>query len=159
TESVLQNPRCSDGKLNRVHSLAQTSGNRGAHGRVQAPSHNEEGRAMRRPWSWLGAVVIGLLLGPGHVVVDLDDDAPLETERPWPRPGSRALAGLNFYVWDEDPQAAEEWALALARAPGEQERVARWREIAEQSAVQPTLSVSAHELAFASRVADRCEGP
>src|SRR5262245_53701159 len=114
---------------------------------------------MRRPWSWLGAVVIGLLLGPGPVTADPDDDDPVETERHWPRTTGRALQGVNFYVWDEDPRVVEEWALALAYSPGEQRRSARWRAIAERTAALPSVSVTEHELAFATRVADRCEGP
>lgn len=115
---------------------------------------------MRRPWpwSWLGAVVMGFVIGPGQVAAEPDDGEAIETERGWPKTSGRAVGGIHFYVWDEDPRAAEEWALTLAQSPGEPTRLARWRAVAERTAVLPSVSVSEHELAFATRVADACEG-
>jgi hypothetical protein len=105
----------------------------------------------RRPWSWISAAVMGFLIGPAPVTPDPDDD-PIETERPEPTSG-HAVGGIGFYVWDEDPLAADEWAFTLAQAARERTRWARWRAIAERTAALPSAPVSEHELAFAARVA------
>ena len=103
---------------------------------------------MRRPWSWLGAVVMGLLIGPGAIA------AEIETERDESEAGGFAVGGIEFYVWDEDAEAAEEWALALAQSPREQGRVRRWRAIAEQTAVMTPVAVGERALAIAARFSD-----
>jgi len=112
---------------------------------------------MRRPWSWLGAVVMGILIGPAPVTADPDDD-PIEAERSEPRASGHSIAGTDFFVWDEDAVAAEEWALSLAQSPGAHPGFDRWRGIAQRTAVLPSASVSENELAFATRVAEACEG-
>src|SRR5262245_46796158 len=111
---------------------------------------------MRRSWSWLAALAMGFLIGPGSISTDPDDDEPIETEREFPKTSGRAVGGMDFYVWDEDARAAEEWALALAQA-GEPARSARWRAIAARTAALPLASLTEHELAFATRVAESCE--
>jgi hypothetical protein len=111
---------------------------------------------MRRPWSWLGVVVMGFLIGPDPIAAEPDDAEAIETERGSPKTSGHAVGGIGFYVWDEDARTAEDWALTLAQSPGEQQ--VRWRAIAERSAVLSSVSVSERELAFATRVADTCEG-
>ena len=115
---------------------------------------------MRRPWpwSWLAALAMGFLIGPSSVPADLDDDDdPIETERDFPETSGGAVRGSDFYVWDEDVREAEEWALTLAQS-GEPARSARWRAIAARTAAMPSASLTDHELAFAMRVAETCEG-
>lgn len=43
------------------------------------------------------------------------DDRRLEVRAR--RPAGRAIEGVDFYVWDEDPAEAERWAGVLAAAP------------------------------------------
>jgi hypothetical protein len=113
---------------------------------------------MRRTWSWLGAVVMGLLIGPGPIAAESEEVDPVEAERDELEEGGFAVRGIEFYVWDEDAEAAEEWALALAQSPSEQRRRAeRWRAIAEQTAAMPRVPVRERELAFAARCSDTCE--
>jgi hypothetical protein len=78
------------------------------------PSGRPEERAMMRPWAVLGTLV-SLLLGPPAAVDRTDDADPGPrvggaVERPL---GFRVEAG-SFYVWDEDRQVAERWAVELA---------------------------------------------
>ena len=106
----------------------------------------------RRRWSWISAAVMGFLIGPAPVTADPDDD-PIETERTEEPTTGHAIGGISFYVWDEDSGAADEWAFTLAQSSHERTRWARWRAIAESTAVLPSARVGEHELAFAMRVA------
>lgn len=67
-------------------------------------------------FSWLRAAILGVLIGPVPA-----DAEPGETE---PRIGGfdaapaialpgRAIRGPDFYVWDEDPREASDWAREL----------------------------------------------
>jgi hypothetical protein len=95
---------------------------------------------------------MGFLIGPAPVTADPDDD-PIETERT-EEPTSRTRDR-----WDQLLRlgrglgAADEWAFTLAQSSHEQTRWARWRAIAESTAVLPSARVGEHELAFAMRVA------
>jgi hypothetical protein len=106
----------------------------------------------RRRWSWISAAVMGFLIGPAPVTADPDDD-PIETERTEEPTTGHAIGGVSFYVWDEDSRAADEWAFTLAQSAHERTRWARWRAIAERTAVLPSAPVDEHDLAFAMRVA------
>lgn len=113
---------------------------------------------MRRPWSWLSAVVAGFLIGPAPIAAEPDDDEPIGSEDVARRKMiGHAVQGIDFYVWDEDSTEAAAWALALAQSPGERTRTIRWRAIAARTAALPSVSVSEQELAFAAR-ADEHEG-
>jgi hypothetical protein len=103
-------------------------------------------------------MVMGFLIGPAPIAAEPDDAELTEAERGRPRTSGHAIGGIDFYVWDEDPGVAEEWALALARAPGEPTRLVRWRTVAERTAALPSVLVNEHDVALATRIADACGG-
>jgi hypothetical protein len=105
-------------------------------------------------WSWLRAVILGLLVGPAPATAEVSDVESAEAEEPSSeRPSGHVVCGLDFYVWDEDPREAKDWAVELAQPFGERRESMRWRGIAAASAVRPSILTDEIEAELARRSA------
>lgn len=115
-------------------------------------------------WSWLRAVLLGLLIGPAPISADTNDmDAdPPDTEQQQEVDAALgwAIRGRNFYVWeDASSREAAGWAGDLMRSGGETVEAAWWRTMAEDSAVAPRLLTPERAAEIAGRIASADEDP
>lgn len=98
-------------------------------------------------WSWIRAAVLGVVLGPTPVAAEPVDAVELPEGEHVSGAGTagHAVRGPNFYVWDEDPREAAEWAGELLESGGRTIDPARWRAIAARSAALPAVLTNDQE--------------
>ena len=97
-------------------------------------------------WSWLRAVMLGLMIGPAPA--DAEPGSPESAEAEGLSPDKavgHAVRGARFHVWDEDAREAEDWALELRRSTAETVESARWRVIAARAAAGSSIPTGEEE--------------